>query len=109
MRGCYARNEMRQPASILIYPVVSVNGEWKYLLFHRVPRPDLGLPSFWQGVTGGLEDGESPELAARREFIEETGITSSRIEPIGFSCSIPMQEDWRHKYPAGVMKSARPH
>ncbi len=30
---------------------------------------------FWQSVTGSLEWGEMPDRAARREVIEETGIT----------------------------------
>jgi dihydroneopterin triphosphate diphosphatase len=32
-------------------------------------------PGFWQSVTGSLEWGELADAAARREVIEETGIT----------------------------------
>ncbi len=32
-------------------------------------------PGFWQSVTGSLEWGEHADVAARREVIEETGIT----------------------------------
>jgi dATP pyrophosphohydrolase len=95
---------MRQPTSVLIYPVKQVNEEWKYLLLHRVPRPDLGLPSFWQGITGGLEDYESIESAAKRELCEETGIVFSCIEAIGYSYSIPIQDEWRKKYVSGVQE-----
>jgi dihydroneopterin triphosphate diphosphatase len=95
---------MRQPTSVLIYPVALVNFEWKYLLFYRMPRPDLGLPSFWQGITGGLEGNESLDDAAQREFIEETGIFPSEIESIGFTCSIPLQEKWRHLYSEGIQE-----
>lgn len=95
---------MRQPTSVLIYPVAPVNSEWMYLLFRRTPRSDLGLPSFWQGITGGLEENESPEDAALREFMEETGIISSEFEPIGFTCRIPMQKRWRHLYSEGVQE-----
>jgi dATP pyrophosphohydrolase len=41
-----------------------------YLLLER-RRP----PGFWQSVTGSLEWGENADAAARREVIEETGIT----------------------------------
>jgi dATP pyrophosphohydrolase len=41
----------------------------EFLLLER-RRP----PGFWQSVTGSLEWGELPNLAARREVIEETGI-----------------------------------
>jgi dATP pyrophosphohydrolase len=75
-----------------------------YLLLHRVPRPDLGLSSFWQGITGALRGKESPEDAAKREFMEETGIFPSKIEPIGFAGKIPMQKKWRHLYPEGVQE-----
>ena len=42
----------------------------EYLLLER--RRPLG---FWQSVTGSMEWGESADAAARREVIEETGIT----------------------------------
>jgi dihydroneopterin triphosphate diphosphatase len=50
---------------IVIY---TAGGE--YLLLER-RRP----PGFWQSVTGSLEWGENADAAARREVIEETGIT----------------------------------
>jgi len=42
----------------------------EYLLLER-RRP----AGFWQSVTGSLEWGEHADTAARRELIEETGIT----------------------------------
>ncbi len=42
----------------------------EFLLLER-RRP----PGFWQSVTGSLEWGEAADAAARREVIEETGIT----------------------------------
>lgn len=42
----------------------------EFLLLER-RRP----PGFWQSVTGSLEWGELADAAARREVIEETGIT----------------------------------
>jgi dihydroneopterin triphosphate diphosphatase len=57
----------RRPESVLIV-IHTAGGE--YLLMER-RRP----PGFWQSVTGSLEWGEFADAAARREVIEETGIT----------------------------------
>jgi dATP pyrophosphohydrolase len=57
----------RRPESVLIV-IYTAGGEF-LLLERRKP------PGFWQSVTGSLEWGESADAAARRELIEETGIT----------------------------------
>jgi dATP pyrophosphohydrolase len=44
-----------------------VEGSVEYLILHRKPIPKFLIPAFWQGVTGGMEEGES---------IEETSITA---------------------------------
>lgn len=45
-------------------------------------RPDQGL--WWSSVTGMMEPGETAEEAARRETLEETGL-SGILRPLGFS------------------------
>src|ERR1700724_588462 len=57
----------RRPESVLI--VIYTDGGEFLLLERRRP------PGFWQSVTGSLEWGEFADSAARREVIEETGIT----------------------------------
>ncbi len=59
--------QFRRPESVLIV-IFTEGGE--FLLLER-RRP----PGFWQSVTGSLEWGELADVAARREVIEETGIT----------------------------------
>jgi dihydroneopterin triphosphate diphosphatase len=59
--------QFRRPESVLIV-IYTEGGE--FLLLER-RRP----PGFWQSVTGSLEWGEFADAAARREVIEETGIT----------------------------------
>jgi dihydroneopterin triphosphate diphosphatase len=59
--------QFRRPESVLIV-IFTEGGE--FLLLER-RRP----PGFWQSVTGSLEWGELVDVAARREVIEETGIT----------------------------------
>jgi dATP pyrophosphohydrolase len=55
--------------NVLVYPYLQVSeGAFEYALLRRA---DVG---WWQGVTGGAEDDETPLEAARRETFEETGI-----------------------------------
>jgi dATP pyrophosphohydrolase len=59
--------QFRRPESVLV-AIYTEDGE--FLLLER-RRP----PGYWQSVTGSLEWGELADAAARREVIEETGIT----------------------------------
>jgi dATP pyrophosphohydrolase len=59
--------QFRRPESVLIV-IYTEDGE--FLLLER--RRPL---KFWQSVTGSMEWGELADAAARREVIEETGIT----------------------------------
>jgi dATP pyrophosphohydrolase len=61
----------RAPFQILVYPYRKNNNDYEYALLKRA---DAG---FWQGITGGGEDSESPLQAAKRETLEETGIEPS--------------------------------
>jgi dATP pyrophosphohydrolase len=56
----------RRPESVLI--VIHTHDKEFLLLERRRP------PGYWQSVTGSLEWSELPDVAARREVIEETGI-----------------------------------
>lgn len=93
---------MRQPIQVAVYPVCFIEEHWKYLMLHRNPMPRLGLDNFWQGVTGGLEEGESLIQAAARELSEETALVPTKLEQIDFTYSIPMQDEWRKYYDPDV-------
>ena len=93
---------MRQPISILVYPVRLCDEGWVYMLLRRVANPNLGLEGFWQGVTGGLEEGEDLTQAARRELAEETGFVPFHLEKIEYTYSFPIQDEWREMYPLEV-------
>ena len=82
----------------MIYPVRQVGSDWEYLLLRRV----ASRGGFWQGVTGGVEEGEDLSEAARRELIEETGLIPSRLEKIDFSYSFPVEDRWRDLYAAEI-------
>jgi dihydroneopterin triphosphate diphosphatase len=53
----------------------------EFLLLRRATT-DLILPGLWQGVSGGLEAGETAVDAALRELAEETGIGRTGIEKL---------------------------
>ena len=61
--------------------VLLINREGKVFVGRRadhVGAPE-GVGQWWQMPQGGLDRGEDPEDAARRELEEETGVTRARI------------------------------
>lgn len=76
---------MRQPVQVLVYPLKTTDCGWEYLLLRRI----ASRGGFWQGVTGGLEEGEDLVKAAERELLEETGLVPSTLEQIDYSYSFP--------------------
>lgn len=56
----------KRPVSVLV--VISAADSGRVLMLQR--RDD---PAFWQSVTGGIDAGDLPAAAARREVREETG------------------------------------
>jgi dATP pyrophosphohydrolase len=62
--------KVRQPFQVTVFPFrVTISGP-EYAIFRRA---DDGC---WQGVAGGVEEGEDLVTAARRETAEEAGLTS---------------------------------
>lgn len=59
----------RQARQVHIYLYRRRNGIYEYAVFQR-----SDMPICWQGVCGGLEDGETLEQGVHRELWEETGI-----------------------------------
>ena len=57
---------LRKPFSVL---VVIYDDAGQFLLLQRADDPN-----FWQSVTGGIDEGETPLQTAYRELKEETGI-----------------------------------
>ena len=54
-----------------------------FLLTLRDPRKEM-YPGCWEASAGGSAlAGETPEEAARREMLEETGLTAEKLELIG--------------------------
>ena len=62
---------MRQPHQILAFPYKkSDNGEYVYAVFCRI-----GNHERWQGIAGGVEEGETFLEACKREANEEASIS----------------------------------
>jgi dATP pyrophosphohydrolase len=80
---------------IVIY---TAGGE--FLLLER-RRP----AGFWQSVTGSLEWGETADSAARRELIEETGITQGRLCNLQWTQVYEILPSFGKKYAPGVTRN----
>lgn len=79
---------VRQAARVIV-----VDERDRVLLIHgRDPaRPDL--PAWWILPGGGLDDGESPDQAARREVLEETGLRLDELGPVVLTRSVDFEFD----------------
>jgi dATP pyrophosphohydrolase len=89
---------MRLPIQILVYPARRQNGAWQFLLLRRIPR----LDGRWQGVTGGVEEGEEVVDTARRELTEETGLEPLKLMRLDYTYTFPVAAKWQHLYAPGT-------
>lgn len=58
--------------------VLLVDDDGRVLLQNCCDPADPGAGSWWNTTGGGIDDGESPQQAAARELVEETGLA---VEP----------------------------
>ena len=59
----------RAPFNVLVIPYRLGGDRHEYAIFHRADSP------MWQFIAGGGDDDERPEDTARREALEEAGIS----------------------------------
>ncbi|MDD2472715.1 MULTISPECIES: NUDIX pyrophosphatase [unclassified Methanoculleus] len=75
---------MRQPLNIHVYLYrKNHNDVFEYAVFQRADDPKC-----WQGISGGVEEGETIEQAALRESFEEAGVAIDtplyRLDTVSF-------------------------
>lgn len=58
---------------------VIVNKDNKILLLKRADEPKTWMPKKWSLVGGGIEKGETPEKACKREIFEETDLNIDKF------------------------------
>ena len=89
------RRPFKIPRSVLVVihtPALDV------LLIERADKP-----GYWQSVTGSLDAEDEPlEDTARREVLEETGITSGTLRDWGLTNVYEIYPVWRHRYASGI-------
>jgi ADP-ribose pyrophosphatase len=96
---------IERPDAAIVFPLTA-EGEVVLVRQYRPPlgRMELGLPA------GLVERGEEPEIAARRELLEETGYSGGEWEPLGALASSPsLKDNWAYLFLArGVEQTSAP-
>ena len=68
----------------------------KYLMLHRTKKKRDENHDKWIGVGGKFEAGESPEDCMRREVLEETGLTVTKVRYRGIVTFV--SDEWGCEY-----------
>ena len=89
--------QFRRPESVLI--VIYTDGGDYLMLERRRPA------GFWQSVTGSLEWGEFADSAARREVLEETGITQGVLVNLQWTQVYEILPSFGKKYAPGIVRN----
>ena len=78
---CFNMTEPRSVPRKISAGVILVDPQGRVLMQLRDAKPSIMFPNHW-GLTGGAgHPGETPEETARREVVEETGLTLGKLQP----------------------------
>lgn len=89
-------------AGIEIALVLLVDPSGAVLLQHRDEHA-AASPNLWSLPGGHLEPGETPQEAARRELLEETGLTADELHPL-WSGPRPSEDGFPHTLTVHVFR-----
>jgi dATP pyrophosphohydrolase len=85
----------RLPVNVLVFPFrKNGSGEYEFAVFKRA------VEGFWQGISGGVDEGEDYAFSARREAQEEAGIPlTEKLYKLNSVTSVPAHlykasEEW---------------
>jgi 8-oxo-dGTP pyrophosphatase MutT (NUDIX family) len=84
--------------------VLLVDASGAVLLQHR-DVDAAASPNQWSLPGGHLEPGETPQEAARRELLEETGLTADELHPL-WSGPRPSEDGFPHTVTVHVFRGA---
>lgn len=74
---------MRAPFQVIVFPYRIANESLEVLIGKRSDG------DYWQAISGGGENSESPQEAAIRELHEETGLHGSEWVKLDSMCTLP--------------------
>ena len=83
--GRTAFREIIRHKQAVVVLIETSDGRFVFVRQYRVPVNGFLV----EAVAGGMEDGETPEQAARRETAEESGCRITSIRPLGRIVSTP--------------------
>lgn len=84
--------------------VLLVDSSGAVLMQHRDDHAPVS-PNQWSLPGGRIEPGETPEQAARRELLEETGLTVDELSPL-WSGPHPYEPGFRHTVTVHAFRGA---
>ena len=89
---------MRKPYQVIIFPYIKIGKDYLYAIFKRKNL------KFWQGISGGGENKETPIQTAKRETFEETKIDkSSRFIKLDSMTTIPIVNVGNYKWEENIL------
>jgi ADP-ribose pyrophosphatase len=100
---------IRHPGAAAIVPCASEpRGQDPTILMIRQYRYAAGGP-LWEIPAGTLDPGEDPEACARRELLEETGVSAARLERLTSIFTTPgFTDEVIHLYVASDLTTGEP-
>ena len=100
---------IRHPGAAAIVPCASdPRGQDPTILMIRQYRYAAGGP-LWEIPAGTLDPGEDPEAGARRELLEETGVSAARLERLTSIFTTPgFTDEVIHLYLASDLTTGEP-